>query len=422
MSSIDLSRFNFSGGENSAPIEDLTRLPQEDQRRLVLAGIDVHDTKVSGAFMQLNHADVHCTTRQEGLDLMDIRAALKKFDGLPQYYWKLLDPNKDEITRMAYEHLNGGYFVRARKGVKISQPVQSCMFIKGNAAGQAVHNIVVVEEGAELNILGGCATSQHSNDAAHLGITEYYVEKGGKLTFTMIHNWGDSTTVRPRSAGVVEAGGVFQNNYILLKSVGSLQSYPRIDLNGEGAVATFNSVIVTPTGSYVDSGSAIHLNAPHTRGEIISRTLTTGGTIINRGFIGASATPVKGHLECKGLIVGGGRVHAIRELDSCRGQDRPGRDRIPHGPRPGRGRSHLHHRARLPQRGHHGPARAPEEGHGRTDQQAQRRRRHVAPRCDTCLFAGLSVHAGSPVRFCGTAQARPAVPAGARPSSPAGRA
>ena len=232
MSSIDLSRFNFSGGENSAPIEDLTRLPQEDQQRLVLAGIDVHDTKVSGAFMQLNHADVHCTTRQEGLDLMDIRAALKKFDGLPQYYWKLLDPNKDEITRMAYEHLNGGYFVRARKGVKISQPVQSCMFIKGNAAGQAVHNIVEVEEGAELNILGGCATSQHSNDAAHLGITEYYVEKGGKLTFAMIHNWGDSTTVRPRSAGVVEAGGVFQNNYILLKSVGSLQSYPRIDLNG----------------------------------------------------------------------------------------------------------------------------------------------------------------------------------------------
>ena len=187
MSSIALSRFNFSGGENSAPIEDLTRLPQEDQQRLVLAGIDVHDTKVSGAFMQLNHADVHCTTRQEGLDLMDIRAALKKFDGLPQYYWKLLDPNKDEITRMAYEHLNGGYFVRARKGVKISQPVQSCMFIKGNAAGQAVHNIVVVEEGAELNILGGCATSQHSNDAAHLGITEYYVEKGGKLTFSMMY-------------------------------------------------------------------------------------------------------------------------------------------------------------------------------------------------------------------------------------------
>ena len=318
MSTVDLSRFNFTGGENAAPIQDLTALPAQDRERLVLAGIDVQDKHVSGTFMQLNHADVHCGTRHEGLELMDIRAALAKYDGLPQHFWRLLDPEKDEFTRLTREHCNGGYFMRVARGVKLAEPVQSCMFIKGNAAGQAVHNIVVVEEGAELNILGGCATSQHSNDAAHLGITEYYVEKGGKLTFTMIHNWGDSTTVRPRSAGVVEVGGVFQNNYILLKSVGSLQSYPRIDLNGEGAVATFNSVIVTPTGSYVDSGSAIHLNAPHTRGEIISRTLTTGGTIINRGFIGASATPVKGHLECKGLIVGGGRVHAIPELDSCR--------------------------------------------------------------------------------------------------------
>ena len=318
MSIPDLSRFQFSGGEDAAPIADLSALPEEDKRHLVLAGIDVADRNVSGAFMQLNHADVHCDTRREGLELMDIRAALKKYDGLPRHYWNLLSPDKDEVSRLASEHCNGGYFVRVKKGVKLTEPVQSCMFIKHSGAGQAVHNIVIVEEGAELHMLGGCSTAHAARDAAHLGITEYYVEKGGKLTFTMIHNWGDSTTVRPRSAGVVEAGGVFQNNYILLKSVGSLQSYPRIDLNGEGAVATFNSVIVTPTGSYVDSGSAIHLNAPHTRGEIISRTLTTGGTIINRGFIGASATPVKGHLECKGLIVGGGRVHAIPELDSCR--------------------------------------------------------------------------------------------------------
>ena len=165
-------------------------------------------------------------------------------------------------------------------------------------------------------LLGGCATAHDANDTAHLGITEYYVEKGGKLTFTMIHNWGTSTTVRPRSAGIVEAGGEFQNNYILLKPVADLQMYPTIKLQGSGAVARFNSVIVTPEGSYVDCGNRIELNAPNTRGEVISRTLTTGGTIINRGFIGASAAPARGHLECKGLILGGGRIHAIPELDS----------------------------------------------------------------------------------------------------------
>ena len=132
--------------------------------------------------------------------------------------------------------------------------------------------------------------------------------------FVMVHNWADSTVVRPRTGGVVEEGGVFLNNYVLLKPVKDLQSYPAIRLNGRGAVARFNSVIVAPKGSYVDSGSRIELNAPDTRGEIISRTIASGGTIVARGFIGGNSVPAKGHLECKGLILGGGVIHAIPEL------------------------------------------------------------------------------------------------------------
>ncbi len=91
--------------------------------------------------------------------------------------------------------------------------------------------------------------------------------------------------------------------------------YPVLSLNGKGAVARFNSVIVAPEGSYVDTGNKILLNAPDTRGEIISRVLTTGGTVISRGFIGGNTVPVKGHLECKGLILGNGIMHAIPELE-----------------------------------------------------------------------------------------------------------
>lgn len=69
MSTLDLSRYAFDGGENAAPIENLSSLPAEDQDRLVLAGIDVNDRSVSGAFMQLNHAGVHCETRQDGWNL-----------------------------------------------------------------------------------------------------------------------------------------------------------------------------------------------------------------------------------------------------------------------------------------------------------------------------------------------------------------
>ena len=314
--SIDLSQYSFDEQTSFDPIADLGLLPHMDQVRLVGAGIDVHNKDVSASFMQINNSDVHCNTKHEGLELTSIHAALKKYNGLPQHFWHLLDPNKNEFTQLAKQKLNGGYFVRVQKGVKITEPLQSCMFIKGHKAGQSIHNIVIVEEGAEVHILNGCATSHATEEALHLGLTEFYVQKGGKLTFSMVHNWGEKVTVRPISVGVVEEGGEFQSNYILLKTVGDLTANPTISLNGDGAVARFNSVVVAPKGSHLDLGNRVELNAKNTRGEVIARVLTTGGTVINRGFIGAMATPVKGHLECKGLILNDGTIHTIPELYS----------------------------------------------------------------------------------------------------------
>lgn len=310
---IKLEDFKFTGAE-AAPIADLRSLSEEDKHELLMAGVDVDEKVRSGSFVHMNHSNVHCKTKQEGVEVMDIKDALAKYDGLPEYMWKLVDRDKDDYTRAADTNLHGGYFIRTKKGAKITEPVQSCLFIKGNQVGQNVHNIIVVEEDSELHIITGCAVAKDAKGGAHLGISEFYVKKNAKLSFTMIHNWGEDTTVRPRSAGVVEEGGVFLNNYILLKPVKDLQMYPKISMNGEGAVAIFNSVIVTPPGSYVDAGSAVELNAPNTRTEIIARTLTTGGTIVNRGRISGTHVPAKGHLECKGLILGGGTIHAIPEL------------------------------------------------------------------------------------------------------------
>ena len=315
MKKIDLSLYRAEGATETA-IEDFSGFSAEDKERLLFAGIDVENPSETGAFMHLNHSGVHCKTHREGLEVMDIKEALNKFDGLPDYYWQLVDKDKDEFTKAAAENLHGGYFIRAKKGTKITEPVQSCLFIDKAGITQNVHNIVVVEEGAELHIISGCATAHGAKESAHLGISEFYVHKGGKLTFTMIHNWSDDTAVRPRSAGVLEEDAVFLSNYVLLKPVKDLQMYPKLTLKGENSVARFNSVIVAPEGSHIDCGNCIEMEAPNTRAEIIARTLTTGGTIINRGYIGGNAVPARGHLECKGLILGGGRIHAIPELDT----------------------------------------------------------------------------------------------------------
>jgi len=312
--SFELKKYNFS--EAGKGIPEFSKLSAADQHRIVYAGMNVDAHGRSGSFMHVNHSDVRCCSFQEGLELLDIKTALQRYDGLPQYYWKLLDPSQDEIARSAAENLHGGYFIRARTGAKIAMPVQSCLFIQGSGVGQNIHNLIVVEEGAELHIISGCATAEGTKEAAHIGFSEFYVQRGGKLTFTMIHNWGESVAVRPRSAGIIAEDSSFVSNYVLLQKVQDLKMYPSIALEGKNAVARFNSVILAPAGSLVDTGNRLLLNAPDTRGEIIARTLTSGGTIINRGYIGGNAERAKGHLECKGLILGEGRIHAIPELDA----------------------------------------------------------------------------------------------------------
>lgn len=311
---INIGDYQFEGAEADA-IQDLSTISQEDRQQLLMAGVDVSEKGKGGTYLHMNHSNVHCKTCSPGVEILDIKDALAKYNGLPEYYWQAVNPNKDEYTKSVAENLHGGYFIRTEKGAKIQEPVQSCLFIKGKQVGQNVHNIIVVEEDSELNIITGCAVSHDVKAALHLGVSEIYIKRGGKLTFTMVHNWGEEVHVRPRTVGIIEEDGLFLNNYILLKPVKSAQLYPTLYLNGPGAVARSNSIIATPPNSYVNSGSRVVLNAVDTRAEIIARTITTGGTVINPGHIVGNAVPSKGHLECKGLILKDGTIHAIPELE-----------------------------------------------------------------------------------------------------------
>ncbi|WP_419787863.1 SufB/SufD family protein [Pseudodesulfovibrio sp.] len=315
MSKVDLSEYKFDGMAQS-PLADLRDLSQEDKDQLLMAGVTADLSKRSASYLQMDQSAVHCQSNNPDVEIMDIKDALVKYDGLKEYFWTLVDKDKDEYTRSAYDNLHGGYFIRVKAGAKVEEPIQSCLMLKTENVGQNVHNVVIIEEGAEAHIITGCSVAHGTTSGAHLGISEFFVKKNASLTFTMVHNWSEHVAVRPRSAGLVEEGGTFQNNYVLLKPVKDLQMYPAITLNGENSLARFNSVVVASMeGSTIDMGNRVVMNAPNTRCEIIARTIASGGTIINRGHIGAHDVPSKGHLECQGLILGNGRIWAIPELD-----------------------------------------------------------------------------------------------------------
>src|SRR5512136_907084 len=294
--------------------EDLCALPQVEQKRLIMAGLDVSQKERAGTFFQKDTSVIHCHSSQDGIEVLPIRKALEYQAWIRDYYWKLVSVDADKYTAAVELNLHDGYVIRALPGSKSIYPVQACLYLDKEGLQQNVHNIIIAEEGSELHIITGCSTSPHMKKGIHVGISEFFIKKNAKLSFTMIHNWAEEMMVRPRSVGTVEEGGLFLNNYICMKPVKSLQMYPTTHLVGKGAVARFYSILVGTPGSEMDVGGRILLKAEDTRAEIIARAITNGGTIINRGDLVGEVPGIKAHLECKGLLLKGGIIHAIPEL------------------------------------------------------------------------------------------------------------
>lgn len=288
----------------------------------VMASLGVHVTgeNRSGTYILHNFHPLSLIVKSDQIELLPVAEALKKYDWLREkYYWKAVPPDLDRYTaRVASAPEPQGYFLRVKKGAKVPFPVQAVLYIARGNIVQRVHNVVILEEGAELHLITGCATGPGVTGGAHLGVSEQYVGKNARLTSTMVHNWGPKMVVRPRSGTIVEAGGTFVSNYCSLRPARHVQSEPRAWLNGEGASAKYTTVILGSDGSTIDTGGEVYLNAENTSAELAHRALCTGGRIYQRGLLIGNAPGCRAHVDCAGMVLDAGENGFIEAVPGLR--------------------------------------------------------------------------------------------------------
>ncbi|NIA19520.1 MAG: SufD family Fe-S cluster assembly protein, partial [Xanthomonadaceae bacterium] len=180
---IDLNGYIHEPDHDQVPTYD--KLVADERETLMKSGFDVDDHDRAASFLQVNHEIGHCSRQVEGVEVMPMRQALEKYDGLPAYWWQAVKVDADKYTAKVALDFDNGYFIRALAGTKTQLPVQTCLFMNSEKLLQNVHNIIVVEEGAELEIISGCATSHQMKEGLHLGVSELYIKKNARLSFTM---------------------------------------------------------------------------------------------------------------------------------------------------------------------------------------------------------------------------------------------
>ncbi len=290
---------------------------EKDLEKIQRAGINTDEKDRSGSYVMSDDKPGHVSMRQEGVEMMQISEALEKYPHYSKLMWNLVNPEKDEYTKDVHSSPPSGYFILVRKDVKAFMPFQACFFLKQDKIKQKVHNLIILEENSEIHILNGCAAASYIAEGSHVGITEMYIGKNAKLTYTMIHDWAANVSVRPRSAVKVEENGSYISNYIALRETKITQMAPWCYLDGKNALAKFNSLILAPKGSVYDLGANVELNAEGAKAEIINRSVSRGGDAIARGKLAGNSPGIKAHLECDGLMLSDkGKITAIPELES----------------------------------------------------------------------------------------------------------
>jgi uncharacterized protein len=294
-------------GKVSKKESDLTKIPHQILEEAEKAGLEAQEKNRAGTFFHLNQETVASKVNEayEGkLELMDVKAALKKYSWLQDYMWKVVSKDKDEFTKKVAEDYSGGYFMRILPGAEITFPLQSCLMITQKNLEQRVHNIIIAEEGSQAHIITSCVQHSSVANASHLGISEIYVKKNAMLNFTMIHQWSEQTLVRPRSGAEVGDNATFVSNYVCMRPVRDVQMYPVAYCNGVDSRVSFNSILYGQRNSLLDIGSKAVLSGRGSKAEMVSRAIAREGSkMIIRGMIEGDNSDCKGHLECRGLLM-----------------------------------------------------------------------------------------------------------------------
>ena len=319
---IDLEKFIKEEAGEHEQVSRANEVPKKVQETLLKVGVDPNEEERSGTFVQVDQSGVCSTCTSESVEIMGMNVALDKYGWLKDYMWKAVAPDTDKYTaqtalREAEAGGFGGYFIRSLPGSKEVFPLQACMFIGDEKVMQTAHNVIIAEENSELHIITGCATGEDVTSALHVGVSEFYLKKGAKITFTMVHNWAEQVDVRPRTGVMVGDDSTYISNYILTSPVRSIQSYPTAYCTGNNSKVVFQSILGGQKESVLDMGSRVILEGEGCSTEMISRSVSKDQSqIYARGHLAGRAKNVKGHLECHGLVLSDdSMIYAVPELE-----------------------------------------------------------------------------------------------------------
>jgi len=254
----------------------------------------------------------------DGVVVKEIEEATREYPWIEKLWSHIHPMNLDKYTAYNAGFSRGGVFVWVKKGVKMELPLQACFLLETQRFAQLPRILVVAEPYSKVYLISGCLVQPRCEAGLHGCITEIYAGEGSETTYSMIHNFRENFHIRPKIGAVIDRNGTYIENFIILAPCLSDQAYPTAVLRGDNSRAVIRTIALGLKSSDIDVGSALIFSGENTRGELVSRTVTTDKSNVKmRGTMKGYSHNAKGHLECRGMLLSDtARARAYPQLRS----------------------------------------------------------------------------------------------------------
>ncbi|QDV13375.1 FeS cluster assembly protein SufB [Rosistilla oblonga] len=286
-------------------------VPQEIKDTFEKLGIPEAERKfLSGVKAQFESEVIYGSLEEDlakqGVIFTDTDTAVREHpDLVREYFGKIIPPEDNKFAALNSAVWSGGSFIYVPPGVKIDFPLQAYFRINAENMGQFERTLIIVDEGASIHYVEGCTAPMYSSESLHSAVVEVIVKRGARARYTTIQNWANNiyNLVTKRAYAYGDATMEWVDGNLGSKLT---MKYPAVHMMEPGARGEILSIAFSGAGQHQDAGAKLVHAAPHTTGQIISKSISkNGGRSSYRGLVRVEkgAHHSKNNVVCDALIL-----------------------------------------------------------------------------------------------------------------------
>ena len=297
--------------------QDDFRLSNEERTILHEVGYDDESRRAATSVL-IDQAMRVTRSSDEDVVVMPLIEALRTYDFVQDLLFGQISPDKNEDLRDISAHMDDplGHFTWVRAGAKVTRPVQSFTLLEQPQGRQFTHDITLIDEGAEVEMISGATVPEQVHAGRHICLSETYVRAGARTRSVSIEHWGGAMDVRSYSASQLDRCAHCTSTVISLGAIRDHRAVSHTKL-GADAHSVSQSIVLAVEGTSKTIDDEIVLAAPGARSESVTRMVAAGGTIVNNARLIGDAPDTTGFLGCDGLkLTETGEIIAVPALQA----------------------------------------------------------------------------------------------------------